>query len=94
MAALAGTFGIAVPNFTAYPQMPDAKALVALANHYWLIGAGPEVFTATSVAALSNAMAREIIVSATVISRYGEENRARRSADSSISSRRAIAFTY
>ena len=21
----------------------DAKALVALANHYWLIGAGPEV---------------------------------------------------
>src|SRR5712672_4293982 len=28
MAALAGTFGIAVPNFTAYPQMPDIKALV------------------------------------------------------------------
>jgi probable F420-dependent oxidoreductase len=28
MAGLAGTFGIAVPNFTAYPQMPDMKALV------------------------------------------------------------------
>jgi alkanesulfonate monooxygenase len=28
MAGLAGTFGIAVQNFTAYPQMPDAKALV------------------------------------------------------------------
>src|SRR6201987_4654737 len=28
MAGLAGRFGIAVPNFTAYPQMPDAKALV------------------------------------------------------------------
>src|SRR6516165_10211982 len=28
MAGLAGTFGIAVPNFTAYPQMPDVKALV------------------------------------------------------------------
>jgi alkanesulfonate monooxygenase len=28
MATLAGTFGIAVPNFTAYPQMPDMKALV------------------------------------------------------------------
>ena len=28
MAGLAGTFGIAVQNFTAYPQMPDIKALV------------------------------------------------------------------
>src|SRR3981081_4217528 len=28
MAGLAGTCGIAVQNFTAYPQMPDAKALV------------------------------------------------------------------
>src|ERR1700726_941613 len=28
MAGLSGTFGIAVPNFTAYPQMPDIKALV------------------------------------------------------------------
>src|SRR4030095_16504536 len=28
MAGLARTFGIAVQNFTAYPQMPDAKALV------------------------------------------------------------------
>ena len=28
MAGLAGTFAIAVQNFTAYPQMPDAKALV------------------------------------------------------------------
>ena len=28
MAGLAGTFGMAVQNFTAYPQMPDAKALV------------------------------------------------------------------
>ena len=28
MAGLARTFGIAVPNFTAYPQMPDIKALV------------------------------------------------------------------
>jgi probable F420-dependent oxidoreductase len=28
MAGLAGTFGIAVHNFTAYPQMPDPKALV------------------------------------------------------------------
>ena len=28
MAGLAGTFGIAVPNFTAYPQLPDIKALV------------------------------------------------------------------
>src|SRR4029434_7020221 len=28
MAGLAGTFGIAVQNFTAYPQMPDVKALV------------------------------------------------------------------
>src|SRR5262245_41334530 len=28
MAGLAWTFGIAVQNFTAYPQMPDAKALV------------------------------------------------------------------
>ena len=28
MAGLAQTFGIAVQNFTAYPQMPDAKALV------------------------------------------------------------------
>jgi probable F420-dependent oxidoreductase len=28
MTGLAGTFGIAVQNFTAYPQMPDAKALV------------------------------------------------------------------
>ena len=28
MTGLAGTFGIAVPNFTAYPQMPDIKALV------------------------------------------------------------------
>ena len=27
MAGLAGTFGIAVQNFTAYPQMPDVKAL-------------------------------------------------------------------
>src|SRR3954462_3307253 len=25
---LSGTFGIAVPNFTAYPEMPDIKALV------------------------------------------------------------------
>src|SRR5437588_4994720 len=28
MARLDRTFGIAVPNFTAYPQMPDIKALV------------------------------------------------------------------
>ena len=28
MAGLARTFGIAVQNFTAYPQMPDVKALV------------------------------------------------------------------
>jgi len=28
MAGLAGTFGIAARNFTAYPEMPDAKALV------------------------------------------------------------------
>src|SRR5271157_4082868 len=28
MAGLAGTFGIAVQNFTAYPQMPDILALV------------------------------------------------------------------
>src|SRR6201993_2653142 len=28
MAGLDRTFGIAVPNFTAYPQMPDVKALV------------------------------------------------------------------
>src|SRR5919205_1870298 len=28
MAGLARTFGIAARNFTAYPQMPDAKALV------------------------------------------------------------------
>jgi len=28
MAGLRGTFGIAVRNFTAYPEMPDAKALV------------------------------------------------------------------
>ena len=28
MAGLTGTFGIAVRNFTAYPEMPDAKALV------------------------------------------------------------------
>jgi probable F420-dependent oxidoreductase len=28
MAGLSGTFGIALQNFTAYPQMPDAKALV------------------------------------------------------------------
>jgi len=28
MARLDRTFGIAVPNFTAYPQMPDVKALV------------------------------------------------------------------
>src|SRR5262245_51400600 len=28
MTGLARTFGIAVQNFTAYPQMPDAKALV------------------------------------------------------------------
>src|SRR5947199_8876889 len=28
MAGLSGTFGIAVPNFTAYPQLPDSKALV------------------------------------------------------------------
>src|SRR5262247_3518719 len=28
MAGLDRTFGIAVPNFTAYPQMPDIKALV------------------------------------------------------------------
>src|SRR5712675_915031 len=28
MARLDRTFGIAVPNFTAYPQLPDAKALV------------------------------------------------------------------
>src|SRR5437899_10125782 len=28
MAGLAGTFGIAVQNFTAYPQMPDIQALV------------------------------------------------------------------
>src|SRR5712671_7083329 len=28
MAGLAGTFGIAVQNFTAYPQMPNVKALV------------------------------------------------------------------
>jgi len=28
MAGLARTFGIAVQNFTAYPRMPDAKALV------------------------------------------------------------------
>ena len=28
MAGLTGTFGIALQNFTAYPQMPDAKALV------------------------------------------------------------------
>src|SRR6266852_3636959 len=28
MAGLARTFGMAVPNFTAYPQMPDVKALV------------------------------------------------------------------
>src|SRR4030081_2159257 len=28
MTQLSGTFGIAVPNFTAYPEMPDIKALV------------------------------------------------------------------
>src|SRR6202795_391981 len=28
MAGLAGTFGIAVPNYTASPDMPDIKALV------------------------------------------------------------------
>jgi len=28
MTALSKTFGIAAPNFTAYPKMPDAKALV------------------------------------------------------------------
>src|SRR6266480_7572009 len=28
MAGLDRTFGIAVPNFTAYPQLPDVKALV------------------------------------------------------------------
>jgi alkanesulfonate monooxygenase SsuD/methylene tetrahydromethanopterin reductase-like flavin-dependent oxidoreductase (luciferase family) len=28
MANLSGTFGIAARNFTAYPEMPDAKALV------------------------------------------------------------------
>src|SRR5213592_3448076 len=28
MTQLSGTFGIAVPNFTAYPEMPDVKALV------------------------------------------------------------------
>src|SRR5438067_9432114 len=28
MARLDRTFGIAVPNFTAYPKMPDVKALV------------------------------------------------------------------
>jgi len=28
---------------TAAERPDDAKALVALANHYWLIGAGPEV---------------------------------------------------
>jgi len=28
MATLSGTFGIAVRNFTAYPEMPDAQALV------------------------------------------------------------------
>jgi probable F420-dependent oxidoreductase len=28
MTGLSGTFGIAVQNFTAYPQMPDARALV------------------------------------------------------------------
>ena len=28
MAGLSGTFGIAARNFTAYPEMPDAKALV------------------------------------------------------------------
>jgi probable F420-dependent oxidoreductase len=28
MTALSRTFGIAAPNFTAYPKMPDAKALV------------------------------------------------------------------
>ena len=28
MARLDRTFGIAVPNFTAYPQLPDVKALV------------------------------------------------------------------
>src|ERR1700730_18195879 len=28
MAGLAGTFGVAARNFTAYPEMPDARALV------------------------------------------------------------------
>ena len=28
MTALSRTFGMAAPNFTAYPKMPDAKALV------------------------------------------------------------------
>ena len=28
MAGLAGTFGIAARNFTAYPEMPDARQLV------------------------------------------------------------------
>jgi hypothetical protein len=32
----------------------DAKALVALANHYWLIGAGPEVVGDLASRAISN----------------------------------------
>ena len=40
MTGLAGTFGIAVQNFTAYPQMPDVKALVEyginVARRAWL----------------------------------------------------------
>src|SRR3954464_14953075 len=32
----------------------DARALVALANHYWLIGAGPEVVADLASRAISN----------------------------------------
>jgi hypothetical protein len=33
MAGLSNTFGIAMRNFTAYPQLPDAQELAALQSH-------------------------------------------------------------